>query len=77
MNARLKELAQRSNMRLDKIQALVAMFDGDESWVERIILGADTAQKEALAAGVAYKVVEQHAWSMAAAFQGRYDGGNR
>lgn len=55
MNTRLKALAMAGKMDLHKVQALVDLHNGDERWVETILLGADTTQKAALASGVSYK----------------------
>ena len=75
MNSRLKELAQRGGMPLEKVAYLAGLL-GDDG-VEDVITMAQRTEKSADALRVAYKVVEQPAWSMAAAFRGEYDGGNR
>lgn len=58
MNTRLKQLAIAGGMDLGKVQHLVDLHDGDEAWVEQIILGAGRAQKSADAMGVAFKAID-------------------
>jgi hypothetical protein len=55
LNQRLRDLAQRSSMPLDRVQALIDTCGGDEAWIESILLGATTTEKAALLSGVAYK----------------------